>query len=157
MGHPCGDGFQISAPVEYDGLEMPHVLDMAISEMFTARVWHLRCIQGSLGPQHLCFVNMEIHNKDLIIGKLYSGEWAGTMCLTEAGAGSDVGANAAKAEVADDTYELTGEKIFISSGDHDLTDNIIHLVLARTPGAEDGTKGLTSFSCQSLCLMPMAT
>ena len=68
------------------------------------------------------------------------------MCLTEAGAGSDVGANNAKAvKVADDTYELTGEKIFISSGDHDFTDNIIHLVLARTPGADEGTKGLSIF------------
>ncbi|MGC6509723.1 MAG: acyl-CoA dehydrogenase [Myxococcota bacterium] len=139
--------FQISAPVEYEGLGMPHVLDMAIGEMFTGACMAFALYPGlSRSAASLLREYGDAHNKDLIISKLYSGEWAGTMCLTEAGAGSDVGANAAKAvKVSEDTYELTGEKIFISSGDHDLTENIIHLVLARTPGAEDGTKGLSIF------------
>jgi alkylation response protein AidB-like acyl-CoA dehydrogenase len=78
--------------------------------------------------------------------KTYSAEWAGTMCLTEPQAGSDVGAARTRAvPVGDGTYKITGTKIFISAGDHDLTDNIIHLVLARVDGAPAGTKGLTLF------------
>jgi alkylation response protein AidB-like acyl-CoA dehydrogenase len=78
--------------------------------------------------------------------KLVTGEWAGTMCLTEPHAGSDVGALSTKAERQDDgTYRLTGTKIFITWGDQDLTDNIIHLVLARTPDAAPGTKGISLF------------
>ena len=84
--------------------------------------------------------------KQLFLEKMYSGEWAGTMCLTEPQAGSDVGASKTKAIKLDDgTYLITGEKIFITSGDHDLTENIIHLVLARTPDAPPGTKGLSLF------------
>jgi hypothetical protein len=80
---------------------------------------------------------------------MFTGQWAGTMCLTEAGAGSDVGENRCKALPsgdADGAHLLEGEKIFISSGDHDLTDNIVHLVLARTPGSPPGTKGLSLFA-----------
>ncbi len=78
--------------------------------------------------------------------KMYSGEWGGTMCLTEPQAGSDVGAATTKAAKQDDgTYKIEGTKIFISAGDHDLTSNIIHLVLARTEGAPAGTKGLSLF------------
>lgn len=79
--------------------------------------------------------------------KLYTGEWGGTMCLTEPHAGSDVGAATSKATPTDEegVYKLEGTKIFISGGDHDLTPNIIHLVLARTPGAPVGTKGLSLF------------
>jgi alkylation response protein AidB-like acyl-CoA dehydrogenase len=78
--------------------------------------------------------------------KLFNGEYAGTMCLTEAHAGSDVGAAATRATpIGDGTYRIEGTKIFISAGDHDLTDNILHLVLARTPDAPLGTKGLSLF------------
>ncbi len=78
--------------------------------------------------------------------KLFTGVYAGTMCLTEAHAGSDVGAALTRATpVGDGTYRIEGTKIFISAGDHDLTDNIIHLVLARTPDAPAGTKGLSLF------------
>ena len=84
--------------------------------------------------------------KALFVEKLYSGEWTGTMCLTEAQAGSDVGASTTKAVKQDDgTYSISGEKIFITGGDHDLADNIIHLLLARTPDAPAGTKGLSLF------------
>ena len=78
--------------------------------------------------------------------KLITGEWAGTMNLTEPQAGSDVGALTTKAEVQDDgTYKITGQKIYITWGEHDLTENIIHLVLARTPDAPPGTKGISLF------------
>jgi hypothetical protein len=84
--------------------------------------------------------------RKLFVEKLYSGEWTGTMCLTEAQAGSDVGASKTKAvKQKDGSYLISGEKIFITSGEHDLTENIIHLVLARTPDAPVGTKGLSLF------------
>src|SRR5262249_22011728 len=78
--------------------------------------------------------------------KRHSGAWAGTMCLTEPQAGSDVGSSTTKAtKNADGTYSIVGTKIFISGGDQDLTDNIVHLVLARTDDAPAGTKGLSLF------------
>ena len=78
--------------------------------------------------------------------RMFAGEWAGTMCLTEPQAGSDVGAASTLAtKNADGTYTLSGTKLFISAGDHDLTDNIVHMVLARTPGAPKGTRGLSLF------------
>jgi len=89
------------------------------------------------------------------VSKLYSGEWAGTMCLTEPQAGSDVGAIKTKAVKQDDgRYLISGEKIFITSGDHDLTDNIVHLVLARTPGAPEGTKGISLFVVPKIRVNP---
>jgi alkylation response protein AidB-like acyl-CoA dehydrogenase len=93
--------------------------------------------------------------KALFVEKLYSGEWTGTMCLTEAQAGSDVGASTTKAIKQDDgSYAITGEKIFITGGDHDLVDNIIHLVLARTPDAPAGTKGLSLFIIPKIRVNP---
>ena len=80
------------------------------------------------------------------LAKLVSGEWTGTMNLTEPQAGSDVGALRSTATPnADGSYAITGTKIYITFGDHDLTDNIVHLVLARTPGAPAGTKGISLF------------
>ena len=85
--------------------------------------------------------------KELFVKKLYTGEWGGTMLLTEAEAGSDVGAlTTAARRNADGTYSLTGNKIFITNGDHDLTENIIHPVLARVEGAPGGTRGTTRAS-----------
>ena len=85
--------------------------------------------------------------KTLCLPKMYAGAWSGTMCLTEAGAGSAVGDNRAKATPTDEpgVYHLEGEKVFITAGDQDLTENILHLVLARTPGAPEGTKGISIF------------
>lgn len=89
--------------------------------------------------------------KTKIIPAMMSGEWGGTMCLTEPEAGSDVGAAKTAATPKDDgTYAIKGVKIFISSGDNDLYKNIVHLVLARTPGAPEGTKGLSLFVVQKL-------
>ena len=84
--------------------------------------------------------------KNAYLPKLVSGEWSGTMCLTEAHCGTDLGMLRTKAAPqADGSYKLTGAKIFISAGDHDLTDNIVHLVLARTPDAPSGVKGISLF------------
>ena len=84
--------------------------------------------------------------KETWLRPLVTGEWSATMNLTEPDAGSDVGALRTKAERADDgTYRISGQKIFITYGEHDLTDNIVHLVLARTPDAPPGTKGISTF------------
>ena len=83
--------------------------------------------------------------KAIYLEKLTTGEWTGTMCLTEPHAGTDVGALKTKAEKEGDHYRITGTKIFITYGDHDYTDNVIHMVLARTPGAPAGTKGISLF------------
>jgi 3-(methylthio)propanoyl-CoA dehydrogenase len=85
--------------------------------------------------------------KDIFLPKMFSGEWAGTMCLTETGGGSDVGDMLSKAYPTDNPllYKIKGTKIFISQGDHDMTDNIVHLVLARVEGAAPGTKGVSLF------------
>src|SRR6202044_2932949 len=84
--------------------------------------------------------------KKLYCSRMFGGQWGGTMCLTEAQAGSDVGsASTAASRNADGSYGIRGTKIFISGGDHDLAENIVHLVLARVDGAPAGTKGLTLF------------
>ena len=83
---------------------------------------------------------------DYFATHLASGEWSGTMCLTEPHAGTDLGIISTKAIPQDDgTYRVSGTKIFITYGEHDMTDNIVHLVLAKTPGAPEGTKGISLF------------
>jgi alkylation response protein AidB-like acyl-CoA dehydrogenase len=89
--------------------------------------------------------------------KLVSGEWTGTMNLTEPGAGSDVGALKCRAEPAGDHYLVRGQKIFITYGEHDLTENIVHMVLARTPGAPAGTKGISLFIVPKFLVNPDGT
>ena len=89
--------------------------------------------------------------KDIYLEKLVSGEWMGTMNLTEPQAGSDLNALRAKAEpVGDGTYRIYGQKIYITYGEHDFTDNIVHLVLARLPDAPEGTRGISLFSCAKI-------
>ena len=84
--------------------------------------------------------------QETYLRKMVTGEWTGTMNLTEPQAGSDVGALTTRAVRQDDgTYRISGQKIFITYGEHDLTDNIVHLVLARTPGAPPGTRGISCF------------
>ena len=84
--------------------------------------------------------------RETYLPKMVSGEWTGTMNLTEPQAGSDVGALTTRAVPADDgTWRITGQKIFITYGEHDLADNIVHLVLARVPDAPPGTKGISCF------------
>jgi 3-(methylthio)propanoyl-CoA dehydrogenase len=134
-------------PEQWGGGGMPYVVGVVIEEMFkTANM------AFSLAPMltHGAVEALERHGSDEMkaayIEKLVSGEWTGTMNLTEPEAGSDLGAVRTRAErQADGSYRLFGTKIFITWGDQDLTENIIHLVLARTPGSAPGTRGISMF------------
>jgi len=102
------------------------------------------------GLSHGAMNTLDLHGTDeqkhVYLSKLVSGEWTGTMCLTEAHCGSDLGTLKTKAEPnADGSYSITGSKIFISAGEHDMAENIVHIVLARLPGAPEGTKGISLF------------
>ncbi len=137
----------ITTNPEFGGMGLPEVVGSAVNEFFfganMALSLHVLLTRGA-GSMIENFGTDEM--KQLFVEKLYSGEWGGTMCLTEPQAGSDVGAVKTKAVKQDDgRYLISGEKIFITSGDHDLCDNIIHLVLARVPGAPPGTKGISLF------------
>ena len=137
----------LTGPVEYGGQGLPMLIATACGEM-----WNSACMSFSLGPL-LTFGAIEAiaaHGsselRDLYLAKLVSGEWMGTMNLTEPQAGSDLSGLRAKAErVGDGSYKITGQKIFITYGEHDQTDNIIHLVLARLPDAPAGTRGISLF------------
>ncbi len=138
----------LGAPVEYGGMGMPHALDAAVGEMMTGACPAFSMYPGlTRGAANLLSKFASEDYRALICEKMFTGEWGGTMCLTEPGAGSDVGSNRTKATPAEEAgvYMIEGEKIFISSGDNDLFDNIIHLVLARLPGAPEGTRGLSIF------------
>jgi alkylation response protein AidB-like acyl-CoA dehydrogenase len=140
------NGLQRSA--EWGGGGFPESFWTAALEMMTGAhtSYALFAILG-LGTGHLieAFGSQEL--KEKYVEKLYSGEWSGTMCLTEPQAGSDVGALSTTATPIEgtDLYNIKGNKIFITYGEHDLTENIIHAVLARTPGAPAGTKGISLF------------
>ncbi len=132
---------------EFGGMGLPESLGAGISECFMGANTALG-LQTLLtrGAAHLIEAFGSDELKATYCEKMYSGEWAGTMCLTEAGAGSDLGALTTKAvPQGDGSYLVSGEKIFITSGDHELTPNIIHPVLARMPGAPAGPKGLSLF------------
>ena len=135
------------ASTEWGGQGLPHALNAACLEM-----WNSASMAFGIGPV-LTMAGIEAlaaHGSEELkrqyLPKLVSGEWMGTMQLTEPQAGSDVGTLRTKAErFGDGTYRITGQKIFITYGDHDLTDNIIHFVLARLPDAPAGTKGISFF------------
>ena len=133
-------------PEEWGGQGLPWTVATAVSEM-----WHSANTAFGLCPL-LTQAGIELllkfgtdEQKAAYLEKLTTGEWTGTMCLTEPQAGTDVGALKTKAEPEGDHYRITGAKIFITYGDHDYTDNVIHMVLARTPGAPAGTKGISLF------------
>lgn len=137
----------LSVPEEHGGQGLPGSLATTISEMVGTANWAWGMYPGL---SHGAVRTIEHHGSDeqkaLYLPKLVTGEWTGTMCLTESQAGSDLGIIRAKAEPnADGSYAITGEKIFISAGEHDMADNIIHIVLARLPGAPKGTKGISLF------------
>ncbi|MCB9778179.1 MAG: acyl-CoA dehydrogenase [Alphaproteobacteria bacterium] len=143
-----GGWMTLGAPAEFGGMGLPHVIDAMINELFAGASMAFTMYPGlTKAAANLLTEHCPAWARDIVIPRMYSGEWGGTMCLTEAGAGTSVGDNRAKATPAgeDGLYLLEGEKVFISSGDHDLAENIIHLVLARTPGAPAGTKGISIF------------
>ena len=132
---------------EFGGMGLPESVGTGISEflMGANTALGLKALL-TRGAAHLIEVFGSDDLKATYCERMYTGEWTGTMCLTEAGAGSDLGALTTKAvKQGDGSYLITGEKIFITSGDHELTPNIIHAVLARTPGAPAGPKGLSLF------------
>ncbi|MDA2979193.1 MAG: acyl-CoA dehydrogenase [Actinomycetota bacterium] len=137
----------VTGSQEFGGHGFPKAIGAPVSEMMTTAN-----LAFSLAPMLTgsAISLLEHHGsdelRDLFLANLISCRWTGTMVLTEPEAGSDVGALRTKAEANDDgTWRISGTKIFITWGDHDLTDNIIHLVLARTPGAPSGTKGISLF------------
>ena len=137
----------LAAELEYGGQGLPHLLQIALYEMqySTNQSWAM--YPGlTVGAYECLLRHGSKEQKDLYLPKLTSGEWTGTMCLTEAHCGTDLGMLRSKAEPQPDgSYRISGEKIFISSGEHDLSDNIVHLVLARLPDAPAGTKGISLF------------
>ncbi len=137
----------LSADPEYGGQGLPVVVNQCFYEMLNSanQAWTMYP-----GLTHGAYEALHAHGTDaqkkLYLPKLTSGEWTGTMCLTEPHCGTDLGLLRTKAEPqADGTYRITGSKIFISAGEHDLVSNIVHLVLARLPDAPAGSKGISLF------------
>ncbi len=142
------DGGWNGLPVEeeFGGQNLPWLLAMSVNEMMqAANIGLALCGLLNQGAIELLSVHGDEAIKTKYLPRMVSGEWAATMNLTEPQAGSDVGAVKTKAIKADNHYRISGQKIFISYGDHDLTTNIMHLVLARLPDAPEGTRGLSLF------------
>ena len=133
-------------PTEFGGQGLPKLVDTAVMEMWNASNMAFSMAplltQGAIEAVLLRGSDAQQHK---YLHKMVSGEWTGTMNLTEPQAGSDLGLLRSKAVPEGDHYRIFGQKIFISFGEHDLTDNIVHLVLARTPNAPDGVKGISLF------------
>jgi alkylation response protein AidB-like acyl-CoA dehydrogenase len=132
---------------EYGGTGMPYILGTAVGEMFVSANMAFNMYQGLT---HGAYSAIHTHGSDqqkaTFLPKMVTCEWTGTMNLTEPHAGTDLGLLRTKAEPqGDGTYAITGQKIFISAGEHDLAENIIHLVLAKIPGGPEGVKGISLF------------
>ncbi|SHJ36553.1 acyl-CoA dehydrogenase [Palleronia salina] len=132
---------------EYGGQGMPYLLNSAVGEMFVSANMALNMYQGlSHGAYNAIHTHGSDAQKQTYLPKMVEGTWSGTMNLTEPHCGTDLGLIRTKAEPQDDgTYKITGSKIWISAGEHDMTDNIIHLVLAKIPGGPEGVKGISLF------------
>ncbi len=137
----------IAADPEFGGQGLPFALALAVQECWTAaNMAFSLCPMLNQGAIEAVSQHGSDALKARFLPKLVSGEWTGTMCLTEPQAGSDVGMLKTRAEPAGEgRYRITGQKIFITWGEHDLAENIVHLVLARLPGAPAGTKGISLF------------
>jgi len=137
----------LSQSPEFGGQGLPESLAFSLGEMIGEANWAWGMYQGlSQGCKRTIYAHGTDEQKSAYLPKLVTGEWTGTMCLTEAHCGTDLGLLRTKAEPRDDgSYRINGTKIFISSGDHDMAENIIHIVLARLPDAPPGTKGISLF------------
>ena len=137
----------IGFPAEYGGGGFPWLISTAVQELTTsANMAFALAPLLTQGAIEAILHHGDETQREVYLAKLISGEWTGTMNLTEPHAGSDVGALTTKAEPADDgTWRIRGQKIYITWGEHDCADNIVHLVLARTPGSPPGTKGISLF------------
>ena len=144
-----GGWYGLAADPAYGGQGLPKMLEQACFDMFHGANMAFTLLptlsQGSIEAIHAHGTQAQ---KDMLLPKLIAGQWSGTMNLTEPGAGSDLAAITTKAEPNEDgTFRLTGQKIFITWGEHDGAENIIHLVLARLPDAPKGTRGISLFLC----------
>ncbi|MBE1284992.1 MAG: acyl-CoA dehydrogenase [Rhodobacteraceae bacterium] len=137
----------LDMPEQYGGQNMPYVLGTAVGEMFSAANQAFVMYQGlTHGAASAILAHGTDAQKDTYLPNMVSCQWTGTMNLTEPHCGTDLGLMRTKAEPqADGSYKVSGQKIFISSGDHDMADNIIHLVLAKIPGGPEGIKGVSLF------------
>ena len=142
-----GGWIGLGADEEWGGQGMPKMLTVLSDEMlFATNPSFLLYPLLSVGAGMALSSYASQEQKETYLPKIYSGEWSGTMCLTEPHAGTDLGIIKTKAERNEDgTYNITGTKIFITGGDHDLAENIIHLVLAKTPDAPAGSRGISLF------------
>ena len=141
-------GYQaIPFPEEFGGLNMPMSVNLIKSEMMGTANWAFSMYPGlSVGCMNTIMQYGTPEQKATYMPALVEGRWSGTMCLTEPQCGTDLGQVKTKAIPQDDgTYKISGTKIFISAGEHDLTENIVHIVLARLPDAPEGTKGISLF------------
>ena len=137
----------IAGPTEYGGQGLPHCVSTPVSEMLgSANMAFKLCPLLTNGAIEAMVSHGSQALKDMFLPKMVAGEWTGTMNLTEPQAGSDLAMVRCKAiPQADGTYKISGQKIFITYGEHDYTDNIVHLVLARIEGAPEGVKGISLF------------
>ncbi|ENU61258.1 acyl-CoA dehydrogenase C-terminal domain-containing protein [Acinetobacter lwoffii] len=142
-----GGWIGLGADMEWGGQEMPKMLTVLSDEMlFATNPSFMLYPLLSVGAGMALNSYASQAQKETYLPKIYSGEWSGTMCLTEPHAGTDLGIIKTKAERNEDgTYSISGTKIFITGGDHDLAENIIHLVLAKTPDAPAGSRGISLF------------
>jgi alkylation response protein AidB-like acyl-CoA dehydrogenase len=144
----CAAGWgTLSAPEEFGGQAMPHILSMAFEEFMASSNMAFAMYPGlTHGAISSILAKGSQEQKEKFVPNMVSGKWTGTMNLTEPHCGTDLGLIRTKAiPNGDGSYAITGTKIFISSGDHDLAENIIHLVLAKTPDAPDSVKGISLF------------
>lgn len=151
----CAAGWStLSRSIAYGGQGLPQSLGVILNEILGTPNWAWGMYAGlSQGAMHTIETHGTELQKQQYLPALISGRWTGTMCLTEAQAGSDLGLLRTRAELqADGSYQLTGTKIFISCGDHDLAENIVHIVLARLPDAPVGTKGISLFIVPKLLM-----
>ncbi|MEM9638250.1 MAG: acyl-CoA dehydrogenase C-terminal domain-containing protein [Pseudomonadota bacterium] len=144
----------LDMPEEYGGQNMPYVMGTAVGEMFSSANMAFTMYQGlTHGAASAILAHGTDAQKDMYLPKMVACDWTGTMNLTEPHCGTDLGLMRTKAEPQDDgTYKITGQKIFISAGEHDMADNIIHLVLAKITGAPEGIKGVSLFIVPKICV-----
>lgn len=145
------DGWQgLVVPEAYGGQALGALVNSAVSEIFSGANHSLQMVTALVsGAVETILHHGTEAQKDTCLPKLASGEWLSTMCLTEANAGSDLSQIRCRAVREGEVWKITGEKIFISGGDQDLSEGILHLVLARTGTLEEGSKGLSLFLCHS--------
>jgi alkylation response protein AidB-like acyl-CoA dehydrogenase len=146
----------IDMPEEFGGQDMPYVMGTAVGEMFSAANQAFTMYQGlTHGAASAILAHGTEDQKATYLPKMVSCEWTGTMNLTEPHCGTDLGLMRSKAEPQDDgSYKITGQKIFISAGEHDMADNIIHLVLAKITGGPEGIKGVSLFIVPKFLVNP---